>query len=350
MAPATLAVINTGFPESRSRARAFGAWSAAGGIGGMAGALAGGVITTGLSWRWVFLVNVPIGVLLIAVAATSLPAVRPPGRPSLDLAGAITGTAGLAAVIHGVMRAADHGWRSGWVVGPVAAGVLLLVAFTVVQARVAARPLVPLRLFAVRGVAVGTGMLVLFGGVAIAMWYFTSLLLQNVLGYSALWAGLGQTPAAVAFLLVARAAAGLLPRLGARRSILAGAGLFLVGFGWLARADAGTGYLPGVLGPTLLVAVGIGLVFPTVMAVTTADAPERDAGVVGGVATTANQVGSSIGLAVLATVASAVSAADRHPSSPAALAAGYDRVFLAAAGLAVGIALLSVLLPRPTRD
>jgi EmrB/QacA subfamily drug resistance transporter len=349
MAPATLAVINTGFPAAGSRARAFGAWSAAGGIGGMAGALAGGVITTGLSWRWVFLVNVPIGVLLIAVAATSLPAVRPPGRPSLDLVGASTGTAGLAAVIYGVMRTADDGWRSAWVVGPIAAGVLLLAAFTVVQARVATRPLVPLRLFAVRGVAVGTGMLVLFGGVAIAMWYFTSLLLQNVLGYSALWAGLGQTPAAVAFLLVARAAAGLLPRIGARRSILAGAGLFLVGFGWLARAGAGTGYLPGVLGPTLLVAVGIGLVFPTVMAVTTADAPERDAGVVGGVATTANQVGSSIGLAVLATAASAVSAGGRHPSSPAALAAGYDRVFLAAAGLAVGIALLSVLLPRRTR-
>ncbi|BCJ26114.1 MFS transporter [Actinocatenispora sera] len=349
LAPATLAVINTGFTEAGSRARAFGAWSAAGGIGGTAGALAGGVITTGLSWRWIFLINVPIGALLIAVAATALPAVRPHGRPSLDLVGAITGTAGLAALVYGVMGAADHGWRSAWVLGPGGAGLVLLVVFTVVQARIARRPLLPLRIFAVRGTAVGTGMLVLFGGVVMAMWYFTSLLLQNVLGYSALRAGLGQTPAAVAFLLVARATSGLLPRIGARRSILAGAGLLLVGFGWLARADAGTGYLTGVLGPTLLVAVGIGLVFPTVMAVATADAPERDAGVAGGVATTANQVGSSIGLAVLATAASAVSAADRHPGSPAALAGGYDRVFLAAAGLAVGIAVLSVLLPRRAR-
>lgn len=346
LAPATLAVINTGFATPRSRAKAFGAWSAAGGIGGMAGALVGGVLTTGLSWRWIFLVNVPIGALLMVVAALSLAAVRPNGRPSLDPVGAIIGTAGLAALIYGVMQAADHGWRSGWVVGPATAGLLLLVVFAVAQARVATQPMVPPRLFTVRGVAVGTGMLLLFGGMAIAMWYFTSLLLQNVLGYSALRAGLGQTPAAVAFMLVARAAAALLPRSGGRALILAGAGLCLVGFGWLAWADDSSGYLTDVLGPTLLVAGGIGLMFPTIMAVTTADAPEQDAGVVGGVATTANQVGSSIGLAVLATVASTVAAAGSHPGSPATLAAGYDRVFLVAAALAVGIAVLSVLLPR----
>ena len=147
LAPATLAVINTSFTEERVRARAFGAWSAAGGVGGMAGAVAGGAITTGLSWRWVFLINVPIGAVLIVVAMMSLAGTRTGGRQSLDLAGAVTGTAGLAALIYGVMQSTGHGWASAPVVGPAGAGLLLLVVFIVVEARFSAQPLMPLRLF-----------------------------------------------------------------------------------------------------------------------------------------------------------------------------------------------------------
>ncbi len=344
LAPATLAVINTSFTEGHERARAFGAWSAAGGVGGMAGAVAGGAITTGLSWRWVFLINVPIGAVLIALAMMSLAGARTGPRESLDLTGAVTATAGLAALIYGVMQSADHGWTSVAVVGPAGAGLLLLVVFTVVEARFATAPMMPLRLFTTRRVAVGNGMLLLFGGIAIAMWYFTSLFLQNVLGYSALRAGLGQTPAAVAFVVIARLAAALLPRTGVRPLVLAGCGGFVAGFGWLAQADAGTGYVTGVLGPTLLIAVGIGLTFPTLMAAATAGVPERDAGIVGGLANTASQVGGSVGLAVLATAASARAATQASGSSPAAaLAAGYDRVFLVAAGLGLAIAVVSML-------
>ncbi|GAB3982631.1 MFS transporter [Actinoallomurus acanthiterrae] len=347
LAPATLAVINTGFAEGHERARAFGAWSAAGGVGGMAGAVAGGALTTGLSWRWVFLINVPIGAVLIVVAMTSLAGTRTGRREPLDLAGAVTGTAGLAGLIYGVMQSTDHGWTSVPVIGPAGAGLLLLVLFTVVEARFAARPLMPLRLFRIRGVTVGGGMLLLFGGIAIAMWYFTSLFLQNVLGYGALRAGLGQTPAAVTFMVIARFAAGLLPRTGVRTLVLAGCACFLAGFGWLSQAHAGSGYVTGVLGPTLLVAVGIGLTFPTLMAATTADVPEGDAGIIGGLANTASQVGGSVGLAVLATAAGARTRAAAGGGSPAAaLAAGYDRVFLMAAGLGLAIAVVAVLLPR----
>ena len=137
LAPATLAVINTYFTEPQARARAFGAWSASGGVGGMAGALAGGAITTGLSWRWVFLINVPIGAVLIVLAMTSLAGTRASRRESLDLGGAVTGTAGLAALIYGVMQSADQGWMSVRVLGPAVAGLLLLVVFAVVEARVA---------------------------------------------------------------------------------------------------------------------------------------------------------------------------------------------------------------------
>ncbi|MFG3423739.1 MFS transporter [Micromonospora sp. NPDC047730] len=350
MAPATLAVINTYFTEPQARARAFGAWSASGGVGGMAGALAGGAITTGLSWRWIFLINVPIGAVLIAVAMMSLAGTRTGRRESLDLAGAVTGTAGLAALVYGVMQSTDHGWTSVQVVGPAVAGLLLLVVFTVLEARFAAQPMMPLRLFSIRGVAVSNSMLLLFGGIAIAMWYFTSLLLQNVLGYSALQAGLGQTPAAVTFVVIARWAAALLPRAGARPLVLAGCACFLAGFGWLAQALADSGYLTSVLGPTLLIAVGIGLTFPTLMAAATADVPEGDAGIIGGLANTASQVGGSVGLAVLATAASARTATEGGGNSPtAALAAGYGLVFLMAAGLGLAIAVISLLLPRRRR-
>jgi EmrB/QacA subfamily drug resistance transporter len=347
LAPATLAVINTSFTEEHARARAFGAWSASGGVGGMAGAVAGGAITTGLSWRWVFLINVPIGAVLIVVAMMSLAGTPTGRRESLDLTGAVTGTAGLAALIYGVMQSADHGWTSVMVVGPAGAGLLLLVVFTVVEARFATQPMMPLRLFSIRGVAVGNGMLLLFGAIAIAMWYFTSLFLQNVLGYSALRAGLGQTPAAVTFVVIARLAAALLPRTGVRPLVLAGCGCFLAGFGWLAQAHADSGYVTSVLGPTLLIAVGIGLTFPTLMAAATADVPQGDAGIIGGLANTTSQVGGSVGLAVLATAASARAAMEASGSSPAAaLAAGYDLVFLVAAGLGLAIAVVSVLLPR----
>ncbi|MEU6430110.1 MFS transporter [Microbispora sp. NPDC046973] len=350
MAPATLAVINTFFTEPNARARAFGAWSASGGVGGMVGAVAGGAITTGLSWRWVFLVNVPIGAVLVVVAMTSPAGTRAGRRESLDLTGAVTGTTGLAALVYGVMQSADHGWTSLPVVAPVVAGLLLLFVFTVVESRLAVRPMVPLRLFRIRGVAVGNGMLLLFGGISIAMWYFTSLFLQNVLGYSALQAGLGQTPAAVVFVLIARLAAALLPRTGARPLAPAGSACFLAGFCWLAQAHTGTGYVTGVLGPTLLVAAGIGLTFPTLMAAATADVPEGDAGTIGGLAQTAGQVGGSIGLAVLAAVAGARAASEAGASSPAAaLAAGYDLVFLVAAGLGLAIAVVSLLLPRHRR-
>ncbi|MEU8761313.1 MFS transporter [Streptomyces sp. NPDC048659] len=349
-APATLAVIHTHFTEPGARARAFGAWASSGGVGGLAGAIVGGAFTTGLSWRWVFLVNVPVGALLVAVALTRLSAARTARREPVDVLGALTGTLGLAALVFGVTGIADGGRGSGAVLGPVLTGAVLLGVFLAVESR-ASHPMVPLRLFRSRAIATGNAMLLLFGGIAIALWYFTALFLQNVLGFSALQAGLGQTPAAVGFMVVARYASGRLASAGVRALVLAGAACFVAGFLWLSAAGPGSGYATGVLGPTLLVSAGIGLTFPALMAASTAGAPEEYAGTVGGLATTAHQVGGSVGLAVLATAAGA-RAADAAPGTPAAaaVAAGYQLVFLLAAGLAVAVALISLLVPgRPVR-
>ncbi|MBF0660473.1 MFS transporter [Rhodococcus sp. (in: high G+C Gram-positive bacteria)] len=350
LAPATLAVINTCFSEGPQRARAFGTWSASGGVGGMVGAVAGGVLTTGLSWRWVFLINVPIGVVLIAIAMTSLTA-QPRRREPLDLAGAITGTAGLAALIYGVMQTADHAWGSAQVLVPVLAGILLLPIFLVVEKRFAATPMMPLRLFGNRSVAVGNAMLFLFGGVAIAMWFFTSLFMQNVQGYSALDAGLGQTPAAVVFVVVARFAVGRLPKTGVRLPVSVGCACFVAGFGWLSQAGVDSAYMASVLGPTLLVAIGIGLVFPTLMASATTGVEQRDVGIAGGLANAAGQVGGSVALAVFATAAAARAASHSSgSSSPEALASGYELVFALAVGVALAIASVGVLLPGRQRN
>jgi len=345
LAPSTLAVINTYFTGGGARAKAFGAWSASGGLGGLAGTVVGGALTTGLSWRSVFLINLPIGVVLISVAALSLRAVQGARGESLDLLGALTGTATLAALIYGVMQSTSSGWTSPRVVVPLILGVVLLAVFLTLEARVANPPMLPLRLFRIRSVAVASGMLLLFGGVAIAMWYFTSLFMQDALGYSAFQSGMGQTPAAVLFVVVARFAAGLLPRLGARKLLLAGCALLAAGFGWLSQADAGSSYLGNILGPTVLIACGIGLTFPTLMAVATIEAARGEAGIIGGIATTASQVGGAVGLAVLATVATARGkAAHAHmPGSPLGLS--YSSVFWMAVGLALAIALLTVLLP-----
>ncbi|UAB92086.1 MFS transporter [Dactylosporangium vinaceum] len=307
LAPATLAVINTAFPAGAARARALGSWSAAGGVGGMAGALTGGALTTGLSWRWVFLINVPIGAALLAAAFVALPR-GTPVRRRLDLLGPLTATAGLALTIYGVIRGGP-----AWTI---AAGLVLLAGFAVADRR----------LFARRTTTVAGGLLLLFGALSIALWYFSALLLQTVHGYSALEAGLGQTPAAVLFVVVAGRAPALLPRTGPRVLVAAGALGFGAGFLWLALGDGGYG--TAVLGPTLLVAAGIGLTFPTLMAAATAGVPPADAGTAGGLASTASQAGASIGLAVLAT------------------AGPFDRVFLIAAGLGVLLGLLSPLLPR----
>ena len=346
LAPATLAVINTCFPDGPARVKAFGAWSASGGVGGMVGAVAGGVLTTAISWRCVFLINVPIGAVLIATAMISLTAAQTRRRDSLDLAGAVTATAALAAVVYGVMQTAEHAWASTRVTVPVLSGLLLLALFLVVEQRFAAAPMMPPRLFKNRAVSAANAMLFLFGGIAVAMWFFSALFMQNVLGYSALDAGLGQTPAAVTFVVIARFAAGWPARTGVRPLILAGCAFFVAGFGWFARADVGSAYLSSLLGPTLLIAVGIGLVFPTLMASATANVPGNDAGVVGGLANTASQVGASVALAVYATAAASRSPEPDGASVPTALASGYRLVFLLALSVALAIALVSMLLPR----
>jgi len=350
LAPAVLAVLTTRFTEDGARGRALSIWAAAGAAGGVLGGVVGGGLTAALSWRWIFLVNVPIGAGLIGVTAVALVGGHRRGADDrLDLPGALSVTAGMALLIYGIVQTDTDGWGSTRVLAPVVTGLALVGLFVLVEARLAARPMLPLRLLRSAAVSAGMVLLILVGSLSIGIWYFASLFFQNVLGYSAIQTGLALSPAAGSLMVTASCVPVLLSRTGPRRLVGAGCLCQLVGFGWFAHAGATSGYPADLLGPTVLVAVGMGLVFtPTTVAVTSR-VTGSDAGIVSGLANASRQLGSSLGLAALATVATArtesLLAGHRAGGQPAALASGYDRAFLVAAGVAVVAGLVSRVLP-----
>ena len=216
VAPATLSILTTGFPEGHERNRALGLWGAMGAIGGASGALLGGVLTETLSWRWILIINVPIG-LLGALAA--LRVVRTPRREvgstrQFDLAGALSVTCGLLVLTYGIVESSRYGWGSARTLLTLAAGIALLAVFLVVEGRLAARPLVPLRIFASRALSAANVIVFCLGGSVFAMWYFVSLYLQQVLGYSPIEAGLAFLPMPLTIAACTQAATRLTGRYG----------------------------------------------------------------------------------------------------------------------------------------
>lgn len=351
LAPVTLTVIMTTFTEGQARTRALGAWSAVAGGGGGVGVLLGGILTTYLSWRWVLFINVPIGLVLGVAASRYLSESRRPGSGQLDVAGAVTITAGLAALVYAIVGTDTHPWGSAHTLGFLAAAALLIGAFLAIEARFSRAPLMPLRLFRSRSLSAANGSQLLFGGAFFAMWYFVSLYLQDIHGYDALRAGLAFFPMCVAIVVGARITIKLVQRFGPRNVLLFGLPLCALGFWWFSRLSVASGYLPGVLGPGLLVSLGLGLCVTPIAAAATSGVAEHESGLASGVVTTSRQVGGSIGLAVLATLAT-----DRtdgllragHASIPA-FAAGYDRAFLVSAGFIVGAVACATLIPRRRR-
>jgi EmrB/QacA subfamily drug resistance transporter len=332
LSPASLTLIVTTFSDQRQRTRAIGAWSAVAGAGGAAGAILGGVLTAELSWRWVLFVNLPIGIVTLALAAAYLTERRRPAaadaRPRLDIAGAVTITAGLGALVYAIIETSTHPWLSAFTLSALAVAAVLLAAFAVIELRLAKAPLVPFRLFGMRSVTGANAVMLLVGAAFFAMWYFLSLYFQDVLGYSALRAGLAFIPMALAIIVGAQVSPRLLPRTG-RRPVLAVAMLLAAGgFAWLAQVPAHSAYLAHVLGPSCIVALALGLLFTPLASAATADVPMNQAGLASGVLNTSRQIGGSIGLAALATVAvdraHALAAASGRAG---ALTGGYDRAF-----------------------
>ena len=346
VSPAALSIITTTFAEGAERNRALGIWGAVAGAGGAAGVLLGGILTSGLSWRWVLFVNVPIGITAAALAPGTLAESRSDdAERTFDFPGAVTVTAGLALLVYAVVDAVNVGWGSTSTVLRLAGAAVLLVSFVIIEQR-QRNPLMPFTIFRLRTLRGANIVGLLIGMSLFSMFFFISLYLQNVLGYSPIKTGLAYLPLAVGIILSAGAASQLVTKVGFKLPLIAGMLLIAGGLLWFGQVSPGGRYVADVLGPSLMAAVGLGLSFvPVTIAAVTGTRPD-EAGLASGLINTSQQVGGALGLAILATVANSRTQsllhAGVHPS--VALTKGFDRAFLFGAGFAVAGAILASLL------
>jgi EmrB/QacA subfamily drug resistance transporter len=348
VSPAALSIITTMFAEGSERNRALSIWGAVAGAGGAAGVLLGGVLTQGLSWRWVLFVNVPIGLAAVALAPRLLDESRATesGR-RLDFVGAVTVTAGLALLVYALVEAVTAGWTSGATLGRIGGAVALLIVFVAWELR-QRDPLMPFSIFRLPTLR-GANIIGLLVGMALfSMFFFISLYLQQVLHYSALKTGVSYLPLAVAIIVTAGAASQLVNRFGFKPTLVTGLALVAGGLIWFSRVRAPGGtYLVDVLGPSLLAGAGLGLSFVPITIAAVAGTREREAGLASGLINTSQQVGGALGLAILASIANSRTRDVMHAGThdlAVALTKGFQLSFLVGAGFAVAGMLLALVL------
>jgi len=348
VSPAALSIITTTFAEGGERNRALGVWGAVAGAGGAAGVLLGGVLTSGLSWRWVLFVNVPIGVLCASLAPRLLVESRADtDTRTFDIPGAVTVTAGLALLVYALVDAVNVGWGSTATLARIAGALVLLAAFIAIERRQRA-PLMPLSIFRLRTLRGADTVALLIGMSLFSMFFFISLYMQQVLHYSALKAGVSYLPLAVGIILSAGGASVAVTRFGFKPVLLAGLLFVAGGLYWFSKVPpTGGTFAADVLGPSLFAAVGLGLSFVSVTIAAVTGTRPHEAGLASGLVNTAQQVGGALGLAILATVANSrtrgLLSGGEHDLA-VALTRGFERAFLVGAGFALLGAALTIVL------
>ncbi|MEU5149220.1 MFS transporter [Streptomyces yangpuensis] len=347
IAPAALALAMDLFPPGPARGKALGVWGAVSGAGGAVGVLLGGVLTQAWGWPWVFHIAAVGAVLVLAAVAVCVPLGAGRGTGRFDLPGTATVTLALTCLVWALTSARALGWTNAGVLGALLAAAVLFAAFAFVERR---RPdaLIPPRLFATGQVAAGNVLMALLGSVWIALFFFLPLYQQQVLGMSPLTTGAGQLPLAVANMLGAFAAPRISRRIGATATVVAALLTEAAGMLWLSRMTAEGTYLVDILGPSVLIGMGLSVAFVQLTALAVDGVPRQDAGLAGGLVNTTRQVGGAIGLAALATLAGSVTAhAAGHQPPLEALTAGYRTAFAVSAAILAASALLAVPLTRP---
>jgi EmrB/QacA subfamily drug resistance transporter len=349
LSPASLSIITTSFAEGTERNRALGVWGAMAGLGGASGALLGGVLTQGLGWPAIFLINVPIGAAVIFVGRGIIPESRRTDiERHFDVAGATLVTLGLVVAVYGIVRSASLGWASAGVLGPLAIAIVLLASFGLVEQRFAAAPLLPLGVLRMpRLRAANLVIALLFAGV-FSMWFFLTLYMQRVLGYGALHTGLAFLPMTLSVALGSTLAPRLVAAAGVRSVLTAGMVSAAVGLGLLTGLHPGGSYVATVLPGGVLAAGGLGLALVPATIVAVQGVAAAQSGLASGLLNTSRLVGGAFGLAVLSTIA------DSHTTSqlahgaapPGALTSGYQLAFGIGALLSLLGALASVALLR----
>jgi EmrB/QacA subfamily drug resistance transporter len=351
IAPSALTLLMLLFgSDPKELMKAFAVYGAAAPAGGTAGVFLGGVITEWISWPWVFYINVPIALLVLAVTPALMPSV-PRRRGSIDFAGAVTATAGLALTVFGVVRAPEEGWGSAVTLLTIGGGLLLVAVFVAVQANRRA-PLVRLGIFRTPNLGAANLAQVLLGAAWIPMWFFLNLYLQQVLGYGAFEGGAALLPMTVAIMLgMVVIAPRVIDRLGVRTPIVVGMLLLAVGMAILSLVRPDGNFAVDVLPASLIAAAGMSLAFIPSLGTAIQSARPEEGGLASGIVNTAYQVGSALGLAVMTAVASAQGA--DQLGNPDALTDGYSAAFLGAAAIALAGAVAAARLlrtPKPAEE
>jgi EmrB/QacA subfamily drug resistance transporter len=351
IAPSALSIVTTIFRDGSERNKALGAWGAVAGSGGAAGVLLGGVLTDGLGWEWVMWVNVPVALVVLALTPPLIPESRSEAQTRhFDLTGAVAVTAGLSLLVYAIVDAESAGWGSTQTIGLLAAAVALLGAFTAIELRSHA-PLMPFGIFRKRTLTGANVVGLLVGGSLFAMFFFITLYMQQVLGYSAIEAGLAYLPLSVAIILSAGVASPLVTKIGFKPVLAAGLVLIAAGLVWFSQISVGGSFTADILGPSVVAAVGLGFAFVTTTIAAVSGIEDREQGLASGLINTSQQIGGALGLAVLATVANSrtddiIADAGGNPAAlPGALVEGFQSAFLGAAAIAVmGLVLTMVLI------
>lgn len=342
IAPTVLAIIATSFHDERTRSIAFGVFGGVSAAGAAIGLLLGGILTESLTWRAVFFVNIPIAVAMLVAAPLCMPPdVRRPGR--FDLPGALLSTAGVGALVFGLIRVADEGWSAPVPLVCLAAAVVLLVGFVLVELR-AEQPITPLHLFSDR---TRSGIYVIalgLTGAFMGIFFFLTIFMQQVLGYGVLETGLAFLPLTVVILAGAGLGTALMPRTGPVPLLVCGLVLNVIAFSWLSRIEADGTYTGDILGPLLVFGLGTGLLFVPLSMLGVSGVEEHEAGSASSLFDAAQQVGGAIGLAVLVVTFGRSGAGAVDPG--AGLVDGVQGAFLAAAVITAAAALVAVAMVR----
>jgi EmrB/QacA subfamily drug resistance transporter len=347
ISPAALSIVTTIFSDGAERNKALGVWGAVAGAGGAAGVLLGGILTDGLGWEWVLWVNVPVSLVAFALAPRLIAESRASDQArAFDVAGAVTVTAGLSLLVYAVIDASASGWGSTKTLGLVALSLLLLALFVAIELR-SRKPLVPFSIFRIRTLTGANVVGVLVGASLFSMFFFISLYMQQVLGYSAIHAGLSYLPLAVTISLAAGIASQLVTKVGYKLVLAVGLLFIVAGLLWFSRVSVGGGFTTDILGPSLLAAVGLGFSFVTTTIAAVSGVEENESGLASGLINTSQQVGGALGLAVLASLATShtENLLDSGSGLKHALTEGFHLAFLGGAAIAaLGFVLTLVLI------
>jgi EmrB/QacA subfamily drug resistance transporter len=355
VSPAALSIVTTTFREGTERTKALGVWASIAVGGGAVGLVLGGLLVETLSWPWIFFVNVPVGIAAFVVSLRYVPESKDEHmHKSFDLAGAVTVTGGLIALVYAIVRSAESGWGSGEVLGILVLSAVLLVGFVLIERR-SAEPLVRLSIFSVKTVRGANAAMFVVAAGLFAMFFFNTLYVQRVLGFSPLEAGFAFVPFTAGIIIGAGLSQKLVPALGAREVPLIGSAIGSVGLLTFLRLGTDSSYVTDLLPGILLTSVGMGLVFVPITLIATSGVPYDDAGLASGLFNTAQQIGGALGLALLTTLATTktkdeLASLGHRPTQAEeaeALVSGFHVTWLASAILlAAGGLLLLVLLRR----